>query len=76
MFGSILTSIWSMIQNVGTNLSNAFKCKSYCCNKVVYNNSSKCNAFGDMYNKWTREVTPRVESPKRRNNSQYFTPKN
>jgi hypothetical protein len=66
MFGAILTSMWSMIQSFGSNLSNAFKCKSYCCNKVVINNSTRCNAFGDIYNRWTRELTPSVETPSRR----------
>ena len=66
MFGAILTSMWSMIQSFGFNLSNVFKCESYFCNKVVYNNPSRCNAFGDIYNRLTRELTPSVESPTRR----------
>ena len=76
MFGTILTSIWSIMQTIGTNLSSALKCKSYCCNNVVINNSTRCNAFGDIYNRWSRELTPSVESPKRKNKSKYFTPKN
>ena len=74
---NIISSLLTMIQTLGTNLSNAFKCKSACCNKVYYNNSSKCAAFGNIYNKWTREFTPTVESPThKKSQSAFFTPKN
>ena len=62
----ILLTIFEAIKNVKANISNIFKCRSSCCNRIVFVNNnrfSKCNSFGDIYNRWNKETTPAVESP-------------
>ena len=60
--------MWGALQNVGANITNMFKCRSQCCNKIsiIINKFSKCNSFGDIYNKWNKQTTPTVETPSRR----------
>jgi hypothetical protein len=64
----ILSSILGAMQNLGAAISNIFKCRSQCCNKIIINNNrfSKCNSFGDIYNKWNKQPTPAVESPRKK----------
>ena len=65
----ILLTIFEAIKNVKANISNIFKCRSSCCNRIIIINSkfSKCNSFGDIYNRWNKETTPSVESPRKKN---------
>ena len=65
----ILLTIFEAIKNVKANISNIFKCRSQCCNRIIIINSkfSKCNSFGDIYNRWNKEITPSVESPRKKN---------
>ena len=65
----ILLTIFEAIKNVKANISNIFKCKTSCCNRIIIVNNKrflKCNSFGDIYNRWNKQITPAVESPSRR----------
>ena len=55
-----MTIISNLIQNIGSNNSNIFKCRSKCCNHITYYN---CRSKNEFYNSWTKTVTPKVESP-------------
>ena len=61
----ILLTIFEAIKNVKANISNIFKCRSSCCNRIIIINKrcSKCNSFGDIYNRFQKQTTPAVESP-------------
>ena len=64
----IVLTMWGALQNFGANITNIFKCRSQCCNKniIINNRLSKCNSFGDIYNKWNKQPTPAVESPRKK----------
>ena len=55
-----ITIISNRIQNIGSNISNIFKCRSKCCNHITYYN---CRSKNEFYNTWTKTITPSVESP-------------
>ena len=55
-----ITVISNLIQNIGSNMSNSFKCKSKCCNHITYSN---CRSTNELYNTRTKTITPTVESP-------------
>ena len=63
MFQNLFTNVVSSLRDMVGGISQFFKCRSVCCNNIQIYKTNYCSVGAEIKNRWTREVTPSVESP-------------